>query len=76
MKCLCGYEYLEAIEEFIDGEFVETMPKIGDRSFYPVSSVTINLKQGEWDCDRLKIVQSYACPKCGVIKLEVENICS
>lgn len=64
MKCNCGYEYESTIEtsyeDDLKNSFVET-----------TLTITINEKQGEWDCDRLSIKPVLFCPKCGTLKIEI-----
>jgi rubredoxin len=67
MKCeACKYEYNVKYDE--DGEEI----LIGNEQF--ISSelrITINQKQGAWDCDRLSVETVWICPKCGALKVEI-----
>lgn len=44
----------------------------GDQPFKKSQlSLTINDKQGDWDCDRFRVEDVWVCPKCGTLKINI-----
>ena len=71
MKCAaCQYEefFLPVEEDWME-------PEIQNEPFYESTlSLTINVKRGEWDSDRLRNLKVYVCPKCGTLKIKEDEI--
>lgn len=66
MKCVCGFEERELKHEDDVLRVDEKFHKITSQSF------TINMKQGEWDHDRIEVKGIYSCPECGTLKINLD----
>lgn len=61
MKCICGYEYLEKWH-------TEDNKGVGDKNFITVKFGLY--PQIRVDCEDYK-TEVYACPKCGILKIDL-----
>lgn len=70
--CICGYKYKRDDWGRDNNGNIKYYPDAGEEKFIRSElKITINKKQGEWDCDRISIKEVYICPKCGTLKIDL-----
>lgn len=65
MKCICGYENKDG---FVNGEWVKNI--IGDEEFIKIEGSTFKKSIGIFET---KEIYLYACPKCGTVKIKIDD---
>jgi len=68
MKCVCGYE-----EKFIQSDPDNPASLYPDnKPFYHADlTVTIDRREGKWDCSRFIRKDVFVCPECGTLKFNL-----
>jgi hypothetical protein len=71
MKCNCGYEYEEGINENNNGKW-ETLK--GKEKFIKIEGTFFIKKEYDYSPDEIKQINLYACPKCGSVRISDYNL--
>lgn len=66
MKCLCGYEHQDGIND--KGDWQKNL--IGDTAFIRIDGSILRAKTNSYFSE-YKDVSLFACPKCGTVQMEL-----